>query len=213
MATRHWLERVRRAVVRSGLPAGYADRLASELRDHAEDCGDPAALGDPDAVAASAVAEYRRGRLAGRFPVLAQLLAPLLFALVGWVGYIHAGVWVVERFGDTHDPLSLAVAEALVLASRFVVPLAAVGVLWQLHRRSGRPRGWFAAGGAVVTVMAACYFVRFTPPALAADHEPELITALFGPASWWSVAQGGAVAAAVLLVLVFARSRCSRSFA
>ncbi len=213
MPPQPWLEAVWRTVVRRGLPAAYADRLVVELGEHAEDSGDPATLGPPDEIAAAAVRGYRSGRWAGRHPVLAQVVAPLLLAYLGWVVYVTAGVWLVERIGEARDPLSLAVAHVLVFASRFAAPLAAVGGLWLVHRRSGRPRWWFAGGGAAVALLAAAYAIHFTPPAEAADHEPEVLAFFFGPASWWSVAQAGAVAAAVLLLLARGRSHPSRRIA
>lgn len=206
-----WLDQVRRAVVRRGLPADYADRLVTELREHAEDAGnDPAALGPPEAVAAAAVRGYRSDRWAGRHPVLTQLVAPLFTALFGWVVFVNAGVWLVDRLGGTHDPISLAVAHVLVFASRFAVPQAAVGGLWWLHRRSGRPRWWFAAGGATVALFAATYAIHFTPPGEAADHEPEVLVLFTRPESWWSAAQAAAVA---LPVLMLARPDRPRSLA
>jgi hypothetical protein len=209
MPHQQWLEQVRRAVVRGGLPHEYADRLVTELRDHAEEAGEGSTpLGSPDVIAAAAVHGYRADHWAGRHPVLAQLVAPFLVVYFGWVVYLTVSCWFVEKIGATHDPISLAVAYLLVFASRFVVPLAAVGGLWWVHRRSGRPWWWFTLGGAVVALLAAAYTIRFIPPAEAFDHEPELIVDFsLLDYSWWSFAQAGVVAAAVSVVATVRRPR------
>jgi hypothetical protein len=203
----NWHDEVWQRVIRCGLPPDYAERLVTELGEHAEDAGDPTVLGSPAVIAATAVSGYRSGRLAGRHPVLTQLVAPLLVALLGWIMCVNGSIWLVERIGGTYDPLSLTVAHLLVFVSRFAAPLLAVTGLWWIHRRSGRPRWWFAAGGAIIALLAAMYSIDFTPPSQAIDHEPEVIVEFTHPSSWWAVVQVAAVVVPVMLVARLDRAR------
>lgn len=219
MANRQWLERVWAAVVRSGLPPEYASRLLEELRDHAAELGEhltPGAevedrLGDPDAVAANAVREYRAGTFTGRHPVLSFVVAPLFGVVFAWNVYIIAGTELVESFGGMESAFAIGLSHVLTWLSGFVVPAVAVAVLWRMHRRSGRPRGWFAVGGALVAVLAGLFFAEFTPPN--DDAEANLIIEFHFAQSWVQAVQFAAATALAIRLATDPARRPNRPIA
>jgi hypothetical protein len=217
MPNRQWLERVSDLMRRRGLPADYAARVLDELADHAaaleeEDPDRPAEarLGSAEAVAGAAVDEYRAASFAGRFPVVAFVLAPLFVLEAAFLAYFHTGIYVVEGLGGMESAFAVGLSHVLTRLSGFVVPGAAVAVLWRLFRRCGRPPVWFAAAGLIVVVWAGLYFAQFTPPT--DGTEADLLVELRFAESWVQLLQFAA--AAGLTGWLVARCPCrSRSLA
>jgi hypothetical protein len=95
-----WLEAVRRSMSSRGVPRAYIARLVTELSEHREDliaelvdegtspdvAGTDAdrRLGDPDVVAAEAIARRRAGSLVGRHRVLCLVVLPVLALPILW---------------------------------------------------------------------------------------------------------------------------------
>lgn len=199
MVSRQWLDDVMSIMRRRGLPADYTARMIEELHDHAaeleaHDPGTPAAarLGTAEAVAEAAVDEYRAGRFAGRHPILAFVVAPLFAIDLAFCLYINAGVELVEGIGGMESAFAVGLSHVLTRLCGFVVPVGVLALVWRVYRRSGRPRAWFAASGAVVAVLAGLFFAQFTPPS--PDVEAELITEFRFARSWVQLLQFAAVA-------------------
>ena len=81
MESQPWINRVRERLVRQLLPPSYVQRFVEELSDHLEDVKEDgmdhnssSRLGDPEQVADTAVAAYRRRSFLGRHPVAAFLV-------------------------------------------------------------------------------------------------------------------------------------------
>ncbi|MDY3554036.1 hypothetical protein R5W24_003153 [Gemmata sp. JC717] len=198
MASRQWLDHVTTTVLRRGLPAEYVARLAEELRDHVAELEEhepgataEARLGAAEAVADTAVREYRAGRFAGRHPILVFLLVPVLAVEFALNVYVHAGIQLVEGIGGMESPFAVGLSHVLTWLCGFVVPVGVLGLLWWVYRRSGRPRAWFAVSGAVVAVLAGLFFAEFTPPNGTA--EAELVAEFRFAQSWVQLFQFVAV--------------------
>ncbi|MGL4549589.1 MAG: HAAS signaling domain-containing protein [Gemmataceae bacterium] len=196
MATGRWLERVRAALLRHGLPEDYAERLVGELADHADDLDAGGAaidrLGDPEGLAQEAVAGYRSASFAGRSPVLGLLVLPAAAGFAGLCLYTLFADLMIEgvalAVGPAH-PAVRAAAAALVGAAGFAVPLAVCVAAWPIHRHSGRPAGWYVGACALIGLLAALLVTTW-------EAQPQGCPAVFvewalGP-SWWQLAHGAA---------------------
>lgn len=199
MVSRQWLDDVMSIMRRRGLPADYAARMIEELHDHAaelaeHDPGTPAEarLGTAEAVAAAAVDEYRAGRFAGRHPILMFLVAPLFAVDLAFGLYITAGAELVERLGGMESAFAIGLSHVLTWLCGFAVPVGVLALLWRAYRRSGRPRVWFAATGAIVAVLAGLFFAQFTPPSTTA--EADFVAEFRFARSWVQLLQFAAVA-------------------
>jgi hypothetical protein len=96
---RNWLERVRQACARRGLPRPRIERMVEELEDHLADlaadatvessAGGPEVLADerlgsPDQLASAAVANLRARSFAARHPAWTFLALPIPITILGW---------------------------------------------------------------------------------------------------------------------------------
>ncbi|AGA24514.1 hypothetical protein [Singulisphaera acidiphila] len=217
MQTRPWLEQVWSEVVRSGLPPAYADRLLTELSDHAEELGDQAEqrLGKAEELAGAAVLAYRSSSFAGRHPLAAFVLLPLLLVVAG-LG-VHAVVVVASleglawAFGQPDHPVVAWAAIASVRLIGYVSPLAVVIGGWAVYRRCGRPLGWFLALALLVAGFAALIVTGFDPLMPAAPVD--LFVKLVPPNELHRVAQAALTGAVGLSFAGLDRVRRVRAFA
>jgi hypothetical protein len=212
-----WLERVRAEVVRRGLPPAYADRLLTELYDHAEELGDQAErrLGDPEELARLAVSAYRSGYFAGRHPLATFVVMPVIAVFAGLVIHAVAVValleWLAGAFGGTDHPAVVLAAVASVRLIGYVSPLAVVAAGWAVYQGSGRPLGWFLALALQVAGFAALIVTGFDP--LSPTSGGNLYVELILPDGLHRAAQAAVTGAVGLSLAVLDRVRRARAFA
>ena len=99
------LRRLRRDLLRRGLPRNYVNRVIGEWADHLEDLSSAQLskeadmpqtkavdfLGSETELAEAAVLQYRARTFAGRHPVWTFLVAPIPLLLLCWIGF-YAGL-------------------------------------------------------------------------------------------------------------------------
>ncbi|SIO35297.1 hypothetical protein SAMN05444166_4023 [Singulisphaera sp. GP187] len=215
MPARPWLERVWSEVVRNGLPPAYADRLLTELSDHAEELGDQAEerLGTAEEIAGAAVLAYRSSSFAGRHPLAAFVILPLLLVVAGLLAHavvvVASLVGLAWAFGRPDHPVVAWVAIASVRLIGYVSPLAVVIGGWAVYRGCGRPLGWFLTLGLLVAGFAALIVTGFDPLRPAAPVE--LFVELIPPNELHRVAQAAITGAVGLSFAGLDRIRRARA--
>jgi hypothetical protein len=145
MANSSWLDDVQKRLAKHALPPSYVQRFMEELADHLEDLkeqgmeGDAASrLGEPEQVADTAVAAYRRRSFLGRHPVLTFPLAFLLFAIVPVVASWFLFPWFIAvafRVFSGNQAINLydhhwAFSFVIVVSSTFLSILYGELALW-----------------------------------------------------------------------------------
>jgi len=168
MANPVWLDQVRDAAERLGLPPEYTERLLEELDDHAEeldDAGEPHdRLGDALTIAGEAAAGYRSGRFSGRHPLFAFVLGPIFVFMFVWSLYTAFGDIVLGTFLIVAGEPGLAWGMGTVaFLEGFLVPAVTFAAIESYHRGSGRPRSWFYGGCLVVVCLAPFLVLEFGP--------------------------------------------------
>ncbi len=188
MANRRWLDELRRRLVAGGLPPGYVRRLAGELEDHLEDLfsEEPtmskealeARIGDTEAVAEAAVAEYHHRTFFGRHPVWTFLVAPLPTLLLGWAAFMLlclalfklAPMVLGAGFDVDGKPLAewpaamVTLAWVLYESARFVPPAIVALLFWRLASRGGLGWRWSLAACLLVALLAGAYTSQIVMP-------------------------------------------------
>lgn len=188
MLNRNWHDRVRRELLRQGLPQHYVARLSAELADHAADLfkedlsmeAEPileVRLGHPADLAQSAKTEFQARSFAGRHPWLTFIAAPILvisitmvgtFALLAGAAFLidAATSGVLSANDHYHGPPSLWEMRLMNGADLMVrlVPFWVSGLLFlRLGQRTGHPT--WSIGACVITAAIAAAFVSAVTPA------------------------------------------------
>jgi hypothetical protein len=188
------LERLRWHLRRQGLPRGYVNRYVAELSDHWQDLlneeqtmsteARPSRifhrrLGPPRKLAEQAAQQYQRRTFAGRYPVLAFVVAPLPLLALTWIGYLLAALGIVYAIGgclslagvtmpgDAADWPRIAVWAAMLGHSGLIVvpPVLATWLICRWGRRAGRGWGWGLAACLLVALGSAALATHLVLPA------------------------------------------------
>jgi hypothetical protein len=179
MANPSWLDDVQKRLFRQGLPPSYVERFVDELADHLEDLKERKMdteadvnlrLGEPEQVANSAVAAYRRRSFLGRHPTAALLvfgISPLLSFIVLFLGFFAVLVLAEQRFDfgvfdDQHfGPLALTAFSYVFNLVWVVIPSVLACLLYyELAQWLGLGRKWLFLSCLVLTAVAALYGFR-----------------------------------------------------
>lgn len=145
-----------RLLLRRGLPRDYVRRTIDELDAHRGDVAqsDPRStaalatsrvLGDPRALAARLVQDYRSARFAGRRPLLTFVVAPIPLALLVWVLCLAVGAAIAFAVVSLFGEYSLWTFTALEFLHRLsaIAPQLLCGWWFvRLSRRSGWGWAW-----------------------------------------------------------------------
>jgi len=141
MADSSWLDRVRERLARQLLPPSYVQRFMDELADHVNDLKEEnmkavSRLGDPEQVADTAVAAYRRRSFLGRHPTAAFLVFAIS-PVVTWCVVALAVLSVLQLFWQGHfnEYFSLIIVFSSIFAAILCGELAVwfgIGKRWTL---------------------------------------------------------------------------------
>jgi hypothetical protein len=192
MADPHWLEQMARHLDRRQVPKPWRRRLLEELRDHLADLEEErrqdmatealeARMGDAEAIADLAGAEYRKLGFWRRRPALTFLLGPLLAAVLAMAAYFLMWAGLAQlALGNRPDDVPLSAREVWVLravtGSVPFVPFAAVACLFGwLARRWLVRAAWLLAGCAVLGLLAGQMHTVIQSPAPNAPHGQVMI--------------------------------------
>jgi hypothetical protein len=170
-----WLDDVRGELKRQKLPLAYRERLTSELSDHLtdflEDCMSmdaqqlsraTGALGLPREIAHAAGKEYRKGRFAGRHPIVAFVLLPIVALPLAWLGLVFAivgtGKAIATISGVASPPSGppewLMSSLPLVLMLLVAAPVAVCAVLFcRLATRAAVSWKWVVAACCILALV------------------------------------------------------------
>ncbi|MGO8744933.1 MAG: HAAS signaling domain-containing protein [Thermoguttaceae bacterium] len=173
MESQPWLNRVRERLVRQLLPPSYVQRFVEELSDHLEDVKEDgmdqnsfSRLGDPEQVADTAVAAYRRRSFLGRHPVAAFLvfgISPVVSLVVLVVMSVRAfaylagfavGIGIVKQpdhFGVVGSAVVCLAGSLLTI----VIPSILASIAYcRLTTRLGVSRKWILVSCVTLAVLA-----------------------------------------------------------
>jgi hypothetical protein len=174
MAKLPWPDRLREALQRHALPAGYRSRLTQELSDHLADVqaeelsmnSEPTRpeerMGEAERLAATAAKEFTRRTFAGRHPFFTFMVSPVTATLGLFVAIALAGrglAWLMmpaSGVGEIHPPSTAMFAGALI--EGYLLCLIPFGLGWiflDLSRRVGRPAWGVAACGLLALLVLA----------------------------------------------------------
>ena len=172
MANQRWLDEVQWRLAHDGLPPGYIRRFMDELSDHFQDLTEEtmdteanvlSRLGEPNDVAAAAVAAYRRRSFLGRHPT-AALLVFAVSPVVSLFAGIVAILWVVGMAVDWLYPafldgspkwLGWALPDALRISTLIIPSLLASALYCRLARRLGLGVKWGLVSCVMLAALAA----------------------------------------------------------
>ena len=168
------------ALLRRGVPATYAERLAGEIADHREDLildlvgqgHSPEAaareadrrIGDPGAVAEAAVHHLRPHSFVGRHRVLVLGLAPALALPFVWAALLLPAAWAAGILSPTFEvgtasPRAGAVLLAACALCGYAAPAAAAAAFYALARRSFCGAAWAALPCFVLAALSSLTFL------------------------------------------------------
>jgi hypothetical protein len=191
MGSQPWPDQLRSELGRQGLPTAYINRLLEELADHALDSQTEnpsmeaqqayAQLGTTNQLAAAARREFTRRTLAGRYPILAFIVGPVLLApvllvsmtfalciLLGVIDYTLelAGIKPPES-GDSDPWIEYWVTTCFNGFVRFL-PFALAAWLYCRWGKRCEMRRWAIASCCIIAVIAG-FFVSKSVPATASQ--------------------------------------------
>ncbi|MBL9123152.1 MAG: hypothetical protein JNG90_05930, partial [Planctomycetaceae bacterium] len=176
------LERLRRELLRRGLPPSYVERVVGEWADHYEDLSSahfskeadmPAtkvieSFGSETELAEAAVLQFRARTFAGRHPVWTFIVAPVPLLILCWVAYYSSMALVLstarDSLFDRTSPAAHALVQLCFETSLLLPPVAAALVLARMARRSGRRARWLLAACALVALIAGCHRANLALP-------------------------------------------------
>lgn len=182
MVPQHWRSRLVKELRRQGLPRDYVDRLVDEWSDHASDLilENPSMdaenvvesrLGKSEHLAEVATKEFRRRTFAGRHPILAFVISPLLMVIFT-TGVILVLTGLMLDLGVGNPVLQNGIGfccSALLPFAPFL--LSTLLFVW-LGRRAGL-RYWGMVACAIIAIAALGFRAEAT--AKTADHQGRII--------------------------------------
>lgn len=182
MMLQHWRSRLVKELRRQGLPRDYVDRLVDEWSDHASDLiqetpGMDAAndldtrLGTPEHLAEVATKEFRRRTFAGRHPILAFVISPLLMVIFT-TAIILAFTGVLLDLGVNNVALQNGIGFACNAILPFAPFLLSTLLFVWLGRRAGR-RNWSLVACAIIAIAALGFRTESTSKT--ADHQGRIV--------------------------------------
>ncbi len=175
MANLPWLDAVETRLARQGLPHAYVQRFVRELSDHIEDLKEDnmskeadvySRLGEPEQVANTAVAAYRRHGFFGRHPTaafvvfgvspLVSLTALFVVAYLGVYGFCLVCKWLGLNISLTRlEPAASEILPYVLSLLTVIVPSIVASMLYcKLTKRLGIDRKWLLVACIVLAATA-----------------------------------------------------------